>query len=206
MFNEIVRKLQALSVEPVLFDPSMLDDEVAASTEWSPLKSGGASFKTHRLVLQQPNRMTFRATWGNIAFCLTFVVIGLVVFAVGLIVDEIPSGIRILLTLLGSLLAGGIGLHLYFQSSYNVFDANRGFYTAGRFQRREVPLDEIYALQLISEHCRGSDSSFYSYELNLVLEDGRRINVVDHGDLTQLRADAQMISKRIDKPVWDATA
>lgn len=205
MFDEMVRKLQALSVEPVPFDPSILDDEVATSVKWSPLNSGGASFRTHRLVLQKPHRMKFRSTWGNIAFCMTFVIIGLVLITVGLVVSEIPSWVRIVMLLIGILSTVGVGLHLYFQLSPKVFDVSRGVYSAGRFQRQDVRLDEIYALQLISERCRGSNSSYFSYELNLVLDDGRRINVIDHGDLTQLRADARMISQRIDRPVWDAT-
>ena len=60
------------------------------------------------------------------------------------------------------------------------------------------------ALQLLSEHVSGNDSSYYSYELNLVLEDGRRLSVVDHGDCEQLREDAQLLSQLLGKPVWDA--
>ncbi|MCO6042896.1 hypothetical protein NG895_03150 [Aeoliella sp. ICT_H6.2] len=205
MFNEMVRKLRLLSAEPVPFDPSTLDDAVATSTEWSPLNGGGASFRTHRLVMQKPNRMKFRATWGYIAFCMTFMIISLALILVVLVAPEIPSWVRVILIVVGVVAIGGMGLHLYFQLSPNVFDVNRGVYSTGRFQGQDIHLDEIYALQLISERCSGSDSSFYSYELNLVLGDGRRINVIDHGDLTQLRADARMISQRIDKPVWDAT-
>ncbi len=51
----------------------------------------------------------------------------------------------------------------------------------------------------------GNKSSYYSYELNLVLDDGSRINVVDHGNLDRLRGDAQTLSRFLDKPVWDAT-
>ena len=51
----------------------------------------------------------------------------------------------------------------------------------------------------------GSKSSYYSYELNLVLHDGSRINVVDQGNLKRLRSDANAFSQFLDKPVWDAT-
>ena len=65
-------------------------------------------------------------------------------------------------------------------------------------------LDSIHALQLISEYCRGNKSSYYSYELNLVMEDGSRMNVVDHGNQAKLREDAQTLSTFLDKPAWDA--
>ncbi len=50
----------------------------------------------------------------------------------------------------------------------------------------------------------GNKSSYYSYELNLVLNDGSRINVVDHGNLKRLRSDTQTLSQFLGKPVWDA--
>jgi hypothetical protein len=56
----------------------------------------------------------------------------------------------------------------------------------------------------LCEYVTGNKSSYYSYELNLVLDDGRRINVIDHGNLDRLRSDAQPLSRFLDKPVWDA--
>ncbi|MDP6491172.1 MAG: hypothetical protein QGG69_05335 [Kiritimatiellia bacterium] len=58
--------------------------------------------------------------------------------------------------------------------------------------------------QLLSEYCRSDKSSYYSYELNLVLQDGSRINVVDHGNKTKLREDAATLSEFLGRPVWDA--
>ena len=60
-------------------------------------------------------------------------------------------------------------------------------------------------MQLVSEYCRGNKSSFYSYELNLVLANGRRINVVDHGNIESLQKDARTLAAFLDIPVWDAT-
>jgi len=205
MLRELTRKLQALRVEPVVFDPATLDDEVALTTDWTPLRSGGASFQTHQLVLQRPNRISFRPTWGAIAFGLTFIVLGLIVITICLFVEEMSLGMRVLLMAIGLGFAGGMRVFLVFQFGPNLFDVNRGFYTKGWFDAGLVRLDEIHALQLISERCRGRNRTFYSYELNLVLEDGQRVNVVDHGDLAQLQADARTISQRLDVPVWDAT-
>jgi hypothetical protein len=49
------------------------------------------------------------------------------------------------------------------------------------------------------------DPLLHRYELNPVLNDGSRINVVDHGNLERLRGDAITLSQFLDKPVWDAT-
>jgi hypothetical protein len=44
-----------------------------------------------------------------------------------------------------------------------------------------------------------------SYELNLVLKDGSRLNAIDHGNQQALRADSQTIATFINKPLWDAS-
>ncbi len=55
-------------------------------------------------------------------------------------------------------------------------------------------LSSILALQLLSEFVSGSKSTYYSYELNLILNDGSCINVVDHGNRERLRGDASTLS------------
>ena len=47
----------------------------------------------------------------------------------------------------------------------------------------------------------GSPNS--SYELNLVLQDGERLNVVDHGSFDVLREDAAKLGEFLGVPVWD---
>ena len=75
-----------------------------------------------------------------------------------------------------------------------------------------IDLADVYAIQLIKEYVPGSrgtdscSSPYYSYELNLVLKDGERMNVVDHGNLTRIRADAIQLGEFLGNlPVWDAT-
>jgi len=46
---------------------------------------------------------------------------------------------------------------------------------------------------------------FTSYELNLVLKDGSRRNLVDHGNLPALRDDARELAGFLIVPLWDAT-
>jgi len=43
-----------------------------------------------------------------------------------------------------------------------------------------IPLSSIYAIQIIAERVSGKNSSFHSYEINLVLDGKKRVNVVDH--------------------------
>jgi hypothetical protein len=106
------------------------------------------------------------------------------------------------------------GTLYYIGTAPIVFDKYKGYFWKGRKVPDEVSdkselkyfaeLQNIHALQLLSEYCSGSENSCTSYELNLVLKNGSRINVVDHGNPIKLREDAQKLSGFLGKPVWDA--
>ena len=103
---------------------------------------------------------------------------------------------------------------LHFLGKPRVFDKLTGRYWKGkqdpqlknpRFEADDsVALSDIYALQLLSEYVTGNKSHYTSYELNLVLENGRRVNVTDHGSIAALRDDARELARFLDVPVWDA--
>ena len=44
---------------------------------------------------------------------------------------------------------------------------------------------------------------FWSYELNLVLRDGKRINLIDHRNQREICWDAGDLSRMMDVPIWD---
>ena len=67
---------------------------------------------------------------------------------------------------------------------------------------RSVPFAEVHSIQLLDEEVRRtSESMFWSYELNLVLRNGKRINLIDHGNQREIRWDAGDLSRMIDVPI-----
>lgn len=68
-----------------------------------------------------------------------------------------------------------------------------------------VSLSDIYSLQIIPEYIRSNKSSFYSYELIIVLKNQKRVLVIDHGNLNSLRDDADKIGKFLNVPIWYST-
>jgi hypothetical protein len=161
----------------------------------------------------------FRPTVGYRLFAAVFLLPGLGLF--GFMVTQLaadPNG-RFNLGLWIPLALGGVfgavgGYLLYSGTIPTVFDKQRGLFWKSRVtpsnstaatEPNYVILDQIHALQMISEHCSGNKSSFYSYELNLVLHDGRRVNVVDHGNRRRLLEDATTLSTFLCRPLWDAT-
>ncbi|MEM7415849.1 MAG: hypothetical protein AAF389_10165 [Gemmatimonadota bacterium] len=223
MLKKVLDRLKQLSVEPVPFDPSILDDPVATQAEWGPAKGGGASFGTHKVEAVDSFRLEFRPTGGALFFYGIFLVVGLLTFfgagiaamtaGVGL---EGSARLGLLIPVIVGLVFSVVGGALMRRGSAPiVFDKRRGAYWRGRVAPHEMSnrhghehmaeLEDVHALQLISELCTSKDSRYYSYELNLVLRDGRRMNVVDHGNHVSIREQADTLSAFLEVPVWDAT-
>ncbi len=220
MFRKLKDKLKSLSTEGIEpFDPKTLDDPVAIKTEWTPLKGGGANFCTRKLVQVSPLRYEFRAALGAIGFFMIFLVAGLGVLCIA--VSEFIkagnhfTGTVFFLGVFGIVFSLAGGLMLYFGTRPIVFDKQYNCFWKGKIPADELlyatanellmPFKEIYAIQLISEYLSDSDGSYYSYEMNLVSEEGVRTNVVDHGNLEKIIEDANTLSEFLDVPVWDGT-
>ncbi len=221
MLKTLIQGMMKLSDRRTRVDPSRFHDPLAEETSWDPLKSGGTNFCTRRLVDVGAHRVEFRATTGAMLFYLAFLLMGLgaLVFLPKAMASQGASGGQVLMPLLIGLGFTVVGGCMYFFGTTPiVFDRGSNHYWRGRISPDVMPdrhaadnwadLEEIYALQIVSEWCRGSGKnqrSYYSYELNLVLSNGDRLNVVDHGNAQRLRKDAARLARFLDVPVWDAT-
>ncbi len=202
------------------FDPSCLDDPAALATDWEPLNSRTA-LRVRKLVKLESFRFEFRITAAMLAFILATIIIGLAVILmvfIPVIADkENPASITALLpALLGIPFVVVAGVMLYFLSEPIVFDRYTGYFWRGR----ENPMDaaepnqqkycaaftDIYALQLLTRYNRAGKRSGCRYELNLVLNDSSRLNIISHGNIAKLRKDAAVLADFLIKPVWDSTS
>lgn len=192
----------------------------SADVDWTPLKRGGANFKTHHLVQVSPSRLEVRPSIQMILFCLLFMALGggvggvFVVTGIrdgNLMTAVMPGLVGLVFVLTGALL-------LKSGSKRRVFDLSLGGFWRGSGklngpqalanQTEWAWLKDIKAIQLLREGVtsrsdHGRSRSYWSYELNLVLTDGRRINVMDHGDQGRIRQDAEVIGQFLGVPVLD---
>lgn len=218
MFKKLISQLKSLnSREP--FDSTKFSDPIAQQTEWTPLKGGGSNFKTHSLKKRHAQRMEFRCSIGMLLFSGVFMAFGLaaIIGAVALAVfksENTDPAAYCILPIFG-LIFGSVGYFIMRSSTVpRIFDLAQGYYCRDRKKpehsfdvskiKDHVHLDQIHALQLISEYCRGSKSSYTSYELNLILEDGSRINVIDHGGRSAIQRDAEQLAAFLGKPLWSS--
>lgn len=201
-------RLDAHPREP--FEPGSLGDPVAKTTEWTPCKRGGSNFCTHVLVRRGPGRVAFRPTVGAIFFYVLFLAFGVFALVFGLAAASAKNGNAgpFLVLLVFGLVFGGVGVSMTWSGTRPiVFDRTIGMFWKGWGTPQQgkgtyVQLGDVHALQVISEYC-ASKHSFYSYELNLVLADGSRMNVVDHGDLARIRQDGAVLADFLGLPLWD---
>lgn len=199
---------------------STLEDPLAQRVAWTPLARGGSSFRTHRIARTDSTRLQFGPTAGLILFpfvlfgagILVIVQLGLPVVASG---KFSPTAFHLLAVLLGPLFVIAGAAALFSCTAPLVFDKQEGFFWKGRRSpdraggkgiiKHAAELGKIHALQILAKRTRTDNHSYRSYELNLVLEDGVRIGVLDHSSLQRLREDAKAVSAFLNKPVWDAT-
>ena len=180
-----------------LLDLTSFGDELAFKTSWKPLVGGGTNFCTHRLQKSTStfagDLLSFKTTIAAMLFSAFVIVLGICFFA-----SWAGDPWAIL-----ALLFSGFGIWQFWnmQREQSVFDRSSRRLTK---RGKTYNLHQVSAIQLIREHCSGNDSSYYSYELNLICSDGERINIVDHGSLHAIRKDAEVLADYLSIPVWDA--
>ncbi len=223
-YNEVEKELKAkMSMLPLVEDSvskiNYSDDPVSKITRLSPAKSGGANFLTHYLVEISSSRIEFTASVGAKIFSLFFILIGSVTtyafITKGISTGDFGSNIETVLpTVIGCVFVIVGILMYYFFTIPIVFDNHKGMFWKDRkspsklvdkkYLKCSLEFSNIHAIQLIAERVKNSEGDYYSYEMNLVLKNGDRVNVVDHGDDDQIREDANKLSLFLKKPVWDA--
>ena len=200
------------------------NDAVVIKTKWTPLIGGGRSYKSHKVIKVNENKLVFKTTARVALFYIFLSANGLFV----LLLTFFGSG-------RGNLVVGvflGIGLialgvFLLMRSrKIMTFDRRLKAFYKGKVDAENllnpnllegyISLKKLHAVQIIKEHIEGNIShedglsmddkrnNFFSYEINLIMDDGKRVNVVDHGNIKSIYIQATAIANLFDVPVWDA--
>ncbi|MAX71660.1 MAG: hypothetical protein CMC76_11295 [Flavobacteriaceae bacterium] len=188
------------------------DNSLEKSVAISPLKPGGSNFKTHELIKKTPWKYAYRPSFGGILFAGIFVIVGLIVIIISLsVISTTPS--NWIMFMFGAVFSTTGSLIYYFSAMPRVFDKQLGLYyktykvnpsKRDENSKKQFPLKSIIAIQVIGETISSKNGSYGSFELNLVLEDGSRKNVVDHGNLKSIIDDAHVLSDFLNVPIWHA--
>lgn len=217
MFEKLAQIAQHLQNSHNPFDPARFGDPIAVRTGWRPVRRGGGNLRTHKLVKVSPYRIEFKTTIGAIIFALIFALPGTALLVLLIpVVDWSSITLGIIVPLLLGLVFASMGWSIFYRQMLPiVFDKQAGFFWKGRQPEAEMltqeatakyaRLESIYALQIVAEYISSKNHHYYSYELNLVLENGDRINLIDHGRRKKLTEDAKVLADFLGVPLWDAT-
>ena len=185
-------------------------EDIKRRVSKSPCIYGGASFETHILFQKDTQLFTIKPTTGFALFCGIFALPPIIMIAFGIKTYLETTNFQFLAENLGLILAGaifaavtGVMLVDFFKRIY--FDKrNNRFYKFKFRDKVETELSRIVAIQVIGEIVKSKKNRFNSFELNLVLDDASRINVMDHGNLKGILDDATLLSEFLEIPIWHA--
>jgi len=190
----------------------MLDiNAIKRNVSTKPCFDGGANFKTHYLT-KTSDGYSFKASIGTILFSGIFVIVGLVFFFSGFYKLIITNGtLKYLFNIIFGAIFSCAGFYfLLYYLKPRVFSKTTNYFYKGfrkninRNTKNSIPLNRIVALQIIGETIEDDDGDYKSFELNIVIDDATRLNVIDHGNLTKVIDDAKILSEFLDIPIWHA--
>jgi hypothetical protein len=192
----------------IIFMKSNLDN---VNVNWQPATSWASNFQSHQLARTGSNKLEFIPTTVTkilFAFLVCLPAIAFRMFSYGWFIGVAPFK-TVILGLVAGLVFAFAGRSIYnIAFTPRVFDLNQQFYYAveksllGNITETKKALSDVIALQLLTKEVVDSESNNYnSYELNLVLKDGSRQNVICHGNFKNLKKDSDTLSMYLNVPV-----
>ncbi len=176
-------------------------DPVAAKTHWQSMAGGASNFKMQQLEETNAD-LIIKASFEVRLFCWAFIFTGLVPILleylwlwddIGFILDPLlsASGIFVL-----------VGMLLSWMFTAKRIEFNKVSKTIHTSEHK-FPFSDVYALQVITSLAGGHGHGIYrNNELNIVLNDGQRINLLNHGGVAAFEYQELQLSNLLNVPVW----
>lgn len=170
-----------------------------------PLVPGGVSFQSMRLVFRQDS-ITVKATWKLHLGYILFMAIGTGIFCMGLFSSDGLIWPALIMGALFASIALLSSLAMILKKTFPLFDMVDGMFYPKGFTRdgSGISLRQLDHLEILKERVYNKNGSYDSYELNVVLKDSSRYNLLDHGNTKRQWADAHGLADRLSLPLVDA--
>lgn len=188
---------------------------------WQPLVDGGANFKTKALNTQNPGQWRYDNTSLNklfAGFLIWFGAFGAFICLITIIfffMAVVPLAFMVIGIIwrrrMKQAIVFDFEAQAFWKGPKKFHPVNGNYDKVADF----VKFEDIYAIQILAEvvksvkssgshnHRNSSFGSDYydSYEMNLILKDSSRVNVVDHANLNAIKREAYMIAGSLKIPV-----
>lgn len=206
------------------FDPKSIDDPLAAGTEWTFIAEECTDHRSFKLLKINPNRYELKPIYVGCSVVVLLTPVILISFFTLPFLFSMFFGLTWLHCTASIISFAILLLFLYVYSSVpksflkqkrpiifdlQVGDAWKGKKPCLKHESREkleraVEIENIHAIQIVSEKEGLQPPRYYSHEINLVLKDGKRANVIHQKHLGRLRKHACELADWLDVPIWDA--
>jgi hypothetical protein len=167
------------------------------------MTSGASNFKMQSLV-KTKDGLAILPSIEVILFYSAFIYVGLVpmILSYSLLWQQLESPLDPLLGAHGAFIIIGFILRWIIRKGRMNFNQHTRIIHASD---QSIPFNNVYALQVITSLAGGRGHGIYKCsELNLILKDGQRINLLNHGDELEFEDQERQISKLLNVPVWQA--
>ena len=163
----------------------------------------GPKFRSHTIIFDD-NVADLKPTISSLLFCVVYIVVGLFLLTMAVIVYVKNNQVDFAIFLGGfgiAILTFGITLVMPFVKQVT-FDKDRGSFKNNI--DRKVKLKNIVSLQILNKMITSKHGiSYPCYELNMLTKNGRRINVLNHNDINQLKSDAEKLAEFLSVELID---
>lgn len=202
---------------------NIASDIVTGNTIWKSIAITSSNFRISKLIEDDNGDIKIRSTVRSFFFDLLLIIIGLVssLFVFVLAVALLDSFLK-LFSIIPVIIFFFIlkSIKNIFPKKIASFNRNKAlFWKEGiesdyRYQDKlvngKLPFFKIYGLQLLKVHHSSktihsiskSSTSFNSYELNLILHNGQRINLMANGDKAAAILEAKKLARYLSKKIW----
>ena len=196
------------------FNLSSLGNKLALKTEWSPLGTNGTHWCSHRAQIKEGANgptITFQATTTGYMTCMLWAGVGLVFLIIMIPALYLDVGLVHLLFIAPIAFIGQGLLELrLLKRRERRFDKSSGKMTStnttyGLSKVRAIQLIRVFIGSPSASQSAANPSVNFSFQINLIQDNGARLNVVDHGKLKIIRGDAKLLSEYLEIPIWDMT-
>lgn len=182
-----------------------------------PIAIGGSNFETQVLHQNSNHKVSFKPSLGYALFCSVFALGSFIVLTIGIYQYTQHKNFDFLIEhwfVVLWFILWTAGTSFLFRSFFMpiVFDKSINRYYKGfikdtsKLSEKNIALSRIVAIQIIGEVIKSKDSRYKSFELNIVLDNSKRLNVIDHGNIKGVTTDAQTLSEFLQVPIWHANS
>ena len=182
-------------------------NEIPTDLASSPASQESASFCSARIIIKNDVAVV-RSSRQDHRFSFVMIAIGAGALFGGYRLFDVHD----LFDMVGSLIPGFAGavflliglLMLIFPHRVRIDREAQQITVSGNTKKETSPLEKDDKLQILAKNA-GMQTPSKCYELNLVLHDGKRINLLSHGDGPLLRRDAHALADFLGCPIIDQT-